>query len=180
MKVRRSIRRQGARTQEEGCSRGEENHALCAARLRNGSGVEVRAAVGLCCAASPQGKESKRRKGDLRRFVSATNGTSGTSSSTKTAGPRSPTSTPAGISPPARRPSAGFPRTVCPPFRSYLRLRHRTKPIPTPTPRAARTAPNPGVVVRSDCPGARSEGTCTMSVSRPAWTVISQTIWSPP
>ena len=46
-------------------------------RLRNGLGIEIRKAAGLCCAASRQGKESIRRKGDLRRFVSATDGTSG-------------------------------------------------------------------------------------------------------
>ncbi len=63
-----------------------------------------------------------------------------------------------------------------PPPRPYLRFRYRTKLIPTP--KAARIVPNPGVVVRSDCPGARSEGICTTSVSRPARTVISQTIRS--
>ena len=134
-------------------------------RLRNGSGVEVRAAVGLCCAASPQGKESKRRKGDLRRFVSATNGTSGTSSSTRTAGPRSPTSMPAGISPPGRRPGPTPKKSVTLPSASRRSPRPPSSPSPSPrSPSPRRTRPGP--TDSSDVPSEREHHVCELTLRR--------------
>jgi len=58
--VRRSIQRRGAWTQEEGCSRGEENHAVCAAEatqwIRSRSSSSRRAL--LCGLSAEKGVET--------------------------------------------------------------------------------------------------------------------------